>query len=850
MVDFSCVAETNAVLIGHMRVPCLIAVLLTGFVCTVSPTVFAAETVATADWEADEKIDALEALVAERANSTTSTESAANVGASTFSAGARFAPTAFTANTQAVIYQSDFSSDPGWQTADPANFFWQASTSALFARAYSLPSSDHPGRYFVTETTLDPTRSFTLEGDLKVLDFNGSSVATFGLYADDLRSGRQNQVGGVESSGTFNLELYKLGSFTDYWDLNVVDENRDNVGAGGAQPPETQENVWYHIVLSYDADAGSVSLVATNKETGEPHRVVENFRTGVTFNPDMRFVGVATHPQGLPRTAMGDGRASAGDNAEFLLDNVKLTQEVDNAEPTIGDLSQFKLDGEETVVEGGTFIGNSVVFKANVTDLNNNSVQLEIELKPADQPFDGTNTMLSDLATSGVHTVVDRELISIPEIVSEEGITTSFHWRARARNAEGGVSDWQEFGTFGNTDFTARYTLGLKASQFADQLLQEALSQQAAPDDVYELGARGWDYVNNVFVSPLEIISGYNQVNGFTRFQGFAPGIDCSGLIYWAFNKSIDPFTANDNFVANITADGMFRDLQSDPVAESELQPGDALFFNYDGDARINHVAMYVGDGDGYDVVNAGSELLGVTGERDAIFSSRSTFAGYRRLHQNGFSGRIESGSPVNLVVTDPDGNTLSHNEVISSELELVREVPGEMYYSEIEQGHDGNPVDVVYLPTIKEGTYQIEVVPDPSASPDATYSLTFVNTDNPISIVDEAPVSAIPVGGFTVTVAADETVTIGEVTPEVLFTKLKQATRDAQVQTRFLKLRILGNITLARYFYENDQIGYSVFVLKNLERLIERRTGRGLSAADADVLLSNIKQLVALLRS
>jgi len=331
---------------------------------------------------------------------------------------------------------------------------------------------------------------------------------------------------------------------------------------------------------------------------------------------------------------------------------------------------------------------------------------------------------------------------------------------------------------------------------------------------------------------------------------GLAPGIDCSGLIYWAFNKSIDPFTAEGNYVANVTADGMSRNPQSDPVEESELQPGDVLFFNFSGGSRIDHVSMFVGASDGYDVVNAGSETLGVSSELSNILSKSLAFVDFRRMHQNGFEGQFQSGSPVNLIVTDPDGNTLSYEDVIPSEQELIREIPGEMYYSEIQRGHDGNPTDVVYLPVIKEGIYRVKVIPDPEAGPGDTYSLTFSVKGKPTTIVDNGLVSEIPTGGFAARVTEEGDINVYEVTPVVLCEELKNVAEATSYKPESFKQRILTGVTLAQSFYERDQTSVSGQHLTNLSDVIERRTEDAIMANDAATMLVIIEEIKSLLDS
>lgn len=160
-------------------------------------------------------------------------------------------------------------------------------------------------------------------------------------------------------------------------------------------------------------------------------------------------------------------------------------------------------------------------------------------------------------------------------------------------------------------------------------------------------------------------------------------------------------------------------------LCEDELLPGDGLFFDFAvGGNDIDHVAMYVGDQGTYDIVSAADENRGVVRANLNIYKNLNEFKDFRRFHPGDVEMKIETGSPVNLIVQDPDGNTLSYEDVEVTEFESLRGIPGEMYYLEMEQSHDGRPVDIVYGPKAKSGIYNIVVVPDETAAPSDTYSL------------------------------------------------------------------------------------------------------------------------------
>jgi WD40 repeat protein len=150
-----------------------------------------------------------------------------------------------------------------------------------------------------------------------------------------------------------------------------------------------------------------------------------------------------------------------------------------------------------------------------------------------------------------------------------------------------------------STGTQTQETLGEKAAERSRQLV-------GAP---YTYGGRG--YENDKFLDVASI---------------FKVGIDCSGLVFWAFNTADGLTTTSyDQSVPNVNADTLWKNevnqlgVGSDKVpSESDLEPGDLLFIDTTSLGTIDHVGMYVGtdsEGTGY-VVHAkggyGSDKGGV----------------------------------------------------------------------------------------------------------------------------------------------------------------------------------------------------------------------------------------------
>ncbi len=184
---------------------------------------------------------------------------------------------------------------------------------------------------------------------------------------------------------------------------------------------------------------------------------------------------------------------------------------------------------------------------------------------------------------------------------------------------------------------------------------------------------------------------------------------------------------------------------------------------------------MYVGERGGYDVVNAASIDQGIIASRKSLLMAVDDFVDFRRIHDAQVAMSIKSGSPVDLMVSDPDGVTITPDTIIDSEKEYIREIPGIMYYLEMEKANDDNPSDRVYSPILKHGNYEIRVLPTDNAQPTDTYSLEFTTGDKTVKLAENVPISEIPEGGYFVSVSdTGEVESSGEVTSEYLLEKIK----------------------------------------------------------------------------
>jgi hypothetical protein len=197
------------------------------------------------------------------------------------------------------------------------------------------------------------------------------------------------------------------------------------------------------------------------------------------------------------------------------------------------------------------------------------------------------------------------------------------------------------------------------------------------------------------------------------------------------------------------TAAQQFNTNFTTVVQETDLLPGDLLFYNYDADVGMDHVAMYVGNGE---VVHAAQEKLGII--RETLTNAKKNtagFVGFRRLSTPGFPLQLRAYSPVKLVLVDPQGLRIDAESILPSTEEFRREVAGELFYDEWDPDGDGDTNAFVTATVLKVGVYQIQVVPKPGASPSDTYSLEIEAGGTVVTLAKDVALKDVPAQGYAV---------------------------------------------------------------------------------------------------
>ncbi len=214
------------------------------------------------------------------------------------------------AATSQVIYQTDFSSDPGWTTDQPNNFHWDEVEGAYYAHTLNQPtynSTSQPSRYAYTLTDLNPVISYELSYDIKILSVEGGNGAVpFGLYGERLYGFNQLNINfaGNNQDGTFSTRFVMIDGSLQ---LVTTEVNPGyNNDAGVDHQVGFGFGTWYTFHLRYDALTREYHFALTEKDSGM--LVLEEIIPAPALssvNPELRRLGISMHPEGQNATNLG-----------------------------------------------------------------------------------------------------------------------------------------------------------------------------------------------------------------------------------------------------------------------------------------------------------------------------------------------------------------------------------------------------------------------------------------------------------------------------------------------------------------------------------------------------------------
>jgi len=213
--------------------------------------------------------------------------------------------------TVAVPYSTDFSTDPGWTTDQPANYYWDATNQWYHARVENNAPAYQPNRYF--GKLLPPVGpGFALSWDVQVASMQWSSAVEFGLFDSQLKAGAGLPGQAVFATLSYGDSGRSMGLYAD--------------GVGGRSVvwgPYNgwQVGQWYTCTLGYDPATDVATFGLRDRGTGTPIWQTGLLVLGGGFSNDLVFLGGSRYGMGDDGNYSGVNRGAA---AQANIDNVYM----------------------------------------------------------------------------------------------------------------------------------------------------------------------------------------------------------------------------------------------------------------------------------------------------------------------------------------------------------------------------------------------------------------------------------------------------------------------------------------------------------------------------------------------
>lgn len=410
-------------------------------------------------------------------------------------------------------------------------------------------------------------------------------------------------------------------------------------------------------------------------------------------------------------------------------------------------LIQKRVDVVSALEEGDSFIGNGVVFSADVGIDDGGLMRgLEVEVKQMGEDFDENNTHTSDLSSASVASVVVSDFFSKIDLYSgnNEG---DFKWRARSVDEEGNKSDWVMFGN-DEKDFSLR----------AVPLMTQVSSSFPNLVDTTAWSQKDYAFGNSICGSSSAIAGcgcALSSLSTIGRFYGIINGVDgaevnpdnlnewlkankgfdkneninwTAAMKYFGLNEggknkqfltisghltqiaAINAALSDGPIIAKSNPAGYTHFFTIDSVLDTGYEISDSYWFNTQ---YTNQDRDYANDLQDYnDIVQ---EAKDIQYHSTPVLTKKSL--------------EIHLASPAEFVVTDSEGKKFGYDPRTDTTYE---EIATSDYWHEadVASGQDQAPADVHitkygWVLDVEDGQYTIEVIGTGSGRYDLSVLLT-----------------------------------------------------------------------------------------------------------------------------
>lgn len=177
------------------------------------------------------------------------------------------------------IYETDFSSDPGWTTNNNSNFYWDATDGTYYIDQVNVNGGGYYSYYDVSALGYHGGMSFRLEWDIMILSNDYASDVSFGVFDSDLNTNENGSYIRLmftrEDRG--RITILQWGDSSD--NISYVEELK-----------QFSLNTWYHVIMEYNSSTGTLTVEIGERDTGTQYASLNATNVG-PFASDMVLLG-------------------------------------------------------------------------------------------------------------------------------------------------------------------------------------------------------------------------------------------------------------------------------------------------------------------------------------------------------------------------------------------------------------------------------------------------------------------------------------------------------------------------------------------------------------------------------
>ena len=180
-----------------------------------------------------------------------------------------------------VVYSQDFSTDPSWDTNNPARYYQDPSTGTYQVKQTNVNYGGFYGLYDASRVL----GSWQVQYDIKITSSQYASDVSFGLYSTDPESDAHGSYARVIFTTEDRGRTILMGT-----------RGADNVSKADwdAHLPRWSFDSWYRVTMTYDSSASFLTASVGLRDEGTPLGILSISGVG-PYSSDMDSIGSSNY---------------------------------------------------------------------------------------------------------------------------------------------------------------------------------------------------------------------------------------------------------------------------------------------------------------------------------------------------------------------------------------------------------------------------------------------------------------------------------------------------------------------------------------------------------------------------